>query len=157
MFLNFIHSEYNQTPNQVLLPNLMYSMEWLLVGFPPSIFLLFNNCFLSTTPHLRPPCIYYAIFRALSKLYSVLTFIPEEERLWGEPFPRSVHISFYHTSFMEFLLDKTRSEEYWLKDWHHFTALATKILHLFKDMYVMNGISRGMSFFSDDISCCERN
>jgi len=44
---------------------------------------------------------------ALSKLYFILTFIPEEERGWGELFPGSVHISFYHASFMEFLLDKT--------------------------------------------------
>ena len=94
---------------------------------------------------------------ALFKLHSVLTFIPEEERLWREPFPGSVCISFYHASFMEFLLDKTRSEEYWLKDWHHFTALAAKILHLFKDIYAMNGISRGMPFFPDNISCCEWN
>ena len=92
---------------------------------------------------------------ALSKLYSVLTFIPERERFWGEPFPGSVHISFYHASFMEFLLDKTRSEEYWLEDRRHYTALAPKVLGLFKDMYTMNGISRGTSFFPGDISCCE--
>jgi len=30
---------------------------------------------------------------ALSKLQSVLTFTPERERFWGEPFPGSVHIS----------------------------------------------------------------
>jgi len=94
---------------------------------------------------------------ALSKLYSVLTFIPEEERDWGEPFPGSAYISFYHASFMEFLLDKTRSGEYWLEDHRHYTALATKVLRLFKDLYAMNGISRGTSFFSDDISCSEWN
>ena len=94
---------------------------------------------------------------ALSKLYSILTFIPEEERDWGEPFPGSVRISFYHASFMEFLLDKTRSGEYWLEDRRHYTALATKVLRLFKDLYGMNGISRGTLFFPGDISCCEWN
>ena len=98
---------------------------------------------------------------ALSRLHSVLTFIPEiipeKEREWGEPFHGSVHISFYHASFMEFLLSKTRSEEYWLKDRRHYTALAHKVLRLFKDLYAMNGISRGMSFFPDDISCSKWN
>jgi len=94
---------------------------------------------------------------ALSKLYAVLTFIPEKERFWGEPFPGSMRISFYHASFMEFLLDKTRSGEYWLEDRRHYTALALKVLRLFKDLYGMNGISRGTSFFSDDISCSEWN
>ena len=92
---------------------------------------------------------------ALSKLHSVLTFIPGRERFWGEPFPGSMRISFYHASFMEFLLNKTRSGEYWLEDRRHYTALATKVLCLFKDLYAMNGISRGMSFFPGDISCCE--
>ena len=91
---------------------------------------------------------------ALSKLYSVLTFIPEE-RLWGEPFPGSAHISFYHASFMEFFLDKTRSEDYWLEDRRHYTAFATGVLRLFKHLYAMNGISRGTLFISGDISCCE--
>ena len=91
---------------------------------------------------------------ALSKLYSVLTFIPGRERNWGEPFLGSVCISFYHASFMEFLLNKTRSGEYWLKDRRHYTALAPKVLRLFKDLYGMNGISRGTSFFPGDISCC---
>jgi len=58
---------------------------------------------------------------------------------------------------MEFLLDKTRSGEYWLEDQHHYTALATKVLGLFKDLYGMNGISQGTSFFSDSISCSEWN
>jgi len=49
---------------------------------------------------------------ALSKLQSILTFISKKEMYWGELFPGSVHISFYHASFMEFLLDKTRSGEY---------------------------------------------
>jgi len=80
---------------------------------------------------------------ALSKLQSVLTFISKKEMYWGEPFPGSVRISFYHASFMEFLLDKTRSGEYCLEDRRHYTALATKILCLFKDLYAMNGISRG--------------
>ena len=94
---------------------------------------------------------------ALSKLYSVLTFIPEEEGDWREPFPGSTRISFYHASFMEFLLDKTRSEDYWLKDQRHCTALVTKVLCLFKDLYAMNGISRGTSSIPNDISCCEWN
>jgi len=78
---------------------------------------------------------------ALSKLHSVLTFIQKREKFWGEPFPGSVHISFYHASFMEFLLDQTRLGEYWLEDRRHYTALAPKVLRLFKDMYAMNGIS----------------
>jgi len=94
---------------------------------------------------------------ALSKLYSVLTFIPERERFWGEPFPGSVHISFYHASFMEFLLDKTRSGEYWLEDRRHYIALAPKVLHIFKALYGMNGISRGTSSIPDNISCSEWN
>ena len=94
---------------------------------------------------------------ALSKLHSVLTFIPEEERSWGEPFPGSVRISFYHASFMEFLLDKTRSGEYWLEDQRHYIALALKVLRRFKDMYAMNGISRGTFFFPCNISCSEWN
>jgi len=94
---------------------------------------------------------------ALSKLYSVLTFIPEEERGWGEPFPGSVRISFHYASLMEFLLDKTRSREYWLEDRRHYIALATKVLRLFKDLYGMNGISRGTLSIPDDISCCEWN
>ena len=93
---------------------------------------------------------------ALSKLYSVLTFIPEK-RSWEKLFPGSGHISFYHASFMEFLLDKTRSGEYWLEDHRHYAALAIKVLRLFKDLYGMNGISRGTSFLPGDISCCEWN
>jgi len=93
----------------------------------------------------------------LSKLYSILTFIPERERFWKEPFPGSEHISFYHASFMEFLLDKTRSGKYWLEDRHHYTALAPKVLCLFKALYGMNGISRGMSSIPDNISCSEWN
>jgi len=77
----------------------------------------------------------------LSKLHSVLTFIPQGKRGWGEPFPGSVRISFYHACFKEFLLDKTRSEEYCLEDHRHYTTLATKVLCLFKDLYGMNGIS----------------
>ena len=92
---------------------------------------------------------------ALSKLHSVLMFTLEEERDWGDPFPGSAHISFYHASFMEFLLDKTRSEEYWLEDRRHYTAFATGVLRLFKDLYAMNGISRGTLFIPGDISCCE--
>ena len=90
---------------------------------------------------------------ALSKLHSVLTFIPEREREWGEPFPGSMRISFYHASFMEFLLDQTRSREYCLEDRHHYIALVPKVLGHFKDLYGMNGISRGTSFFPGDISC----
>jgi len=59
---------------------------------------------------------------AFSKLYSVLTFIQKREKFWGELFPGSVRISFYHASFMEFLLDKTRSEDYRLEDRHHYTV-----------------------------------
>ena len=94
---------------------------------------------------------------ALSKLYSVLTFIQKREKFWGEPFPGSMRISFYHASFMEFLLNKTRSGEYWLEDRHHYTALATKVLCLLKDLYGMNRILRGTSFFPGDISCREWN
>jgi len=93
---------------------------------------------------------------ALSKLQSVLTFIPEK-RSWEKLFPGSMRISFYHASFMEFLLDKTRSEEYWLEDQRHYAALAIKVLRRFKALYVMNGISRGTSFFPGNISCCEWN
>ena len=94
---------------------------------------------------------------ALSKLHSVLVFIPEEGRAWGEPFPGSMRISFYHASFMEFLLDKRRSGDYWLENRRHYTTLTTKVLHLFNDLYTMNGISRGTSSISDDISFCDCN
>ena len=94
----------------------------------------------------------------LSKLHSILTFIPEWERFWKELFPGSIHISFHHTSsFMEFLLDKTRSGNYWLEDQRHYTTLASKVLHLFKALYMMNRISRGVSSIPDDISCCKCN
>ena len=92
---------------------------------------------------------------ALSKLQSILTFTPKREKFWRELFPRSVHIFFYYTSFIKFLLNKTRSGEYWLENWHYYTVLATKVLCLFKDLYVMNGILWGISFFPSDISCCE--
>ena len=163
--LNFIHSRYNWIPNQVSLPSLMHFIRWLLVAFPPSIFLLFKNCSLSITPYSRPSCIYYAIFRALllkhtlSKLHSILTFIPKEERDWNwrEPFPRSVYISFYHVFFIEFLLDKIRLGEYWIDNQYYYTTLATKVLCLFINLYVMNGILQHMLFFSSDISCCKYN
>ena len=58
---------------------------------------------------------------------------------------------------MGFLLDQTRSGEYWLEDQCHYTALATKVLCLFKDLYAMNGISRGTLSLSGDISYCECN
>ena len=77
---------------------------------------------------------------ALSKLQFILIFTPKRKRFWREPFPGSIQIFFYYTSFIEFLLDKTRSGEYWLENWHYYTALATKVLCIFKDLYVMNGI-----------------
>jgi len=58
---------------------------------------------------------------------------------------------------MEFLLDKTKSGEYWLEDRHHYTASVTKVLCLFKALYAMNGISRGASSLPGGISCCEWN
>jgi len=47
----------------------------------------------------------------LSKLHSIFIFILKE-RGWRELFPRFTCISFYHASFMEFLLNQTRSGEY---------------------------------------------
>ena len=38
---------------------------------------------------------------------------------------------------------------------HNNTALAPNVLGLFKDLYVMNGISQGMLSIPDDISCSE--
>jgi len=93
----------------------------------------------------------------LSKLHSVLTFIPEDRRFWRERFPGSALISFYHASFMEFLLDKRRSGDYWLEDQRHYTAFATKLLCLFRNLYAMNGISRGTSSIHYNISCCGCN
>jgi len=67
--------------------------------------------------------------------------IPEEIFL-GKLFPGFVYISFYHESFMEFLLEQRRSGDYWLED---HSTLATKVLCTFKDLYAMNGVSQGMS------------
>ena len=92
---------------------------------------------------------------ALSKLYSILTFISRRDKNWGELFSESRHIFFYYASFMEFLLDKTRLREYWLEDCHYYTTLVTKILCFFKDLYIMNRISWDMLFFSGNISYCE--
>ena len=38
---------------------------------------------------------------------------------------------------------------------HNNTALASNVLGLFKDLYVMNGISQGMLSIPDDISYSE--
>jgi len=88
---------------------------------------------------------------ALSKLYSVLIFISKRERSWCNLFPRSAYISFYYASFKEFLLDKTRLREYWYKNHCHYTVLATKVLCLFKDLYMINGSSCGTSSMPNNI------
>ena len=92
----------------------------------------------------------------LSKLYSVIIFI-SKKRGWKEPFSSSICISFYYTSFMEFLLNKIRSEKYWFENHHYYTTLAIKVLYLFKALYMMYGISQGTSFISDNISFYEQN
>jgi hypothetical protein len=84
---------------------------------------------------------------SLSKLRSVvsLRMYPHERALF-EPqseWPGSTNIFFFHASFMEFLLDRTRSKEFCLDDQVHWQTLATKGLRLIKGMYAMNGTSSG--------------
>ena len=69
--------------------------------------------------------------------------------------PSVNYVWHYYASFMEFLLDKTRSEEHWFEDQYCYTTLATKVLCIFKDLYVMNGISHSTLSTTDDISCCK--
>jgi hypothetical protein len=81
----------------------------------------------------------------LMKLRSVLTLKHYEERLLPfEPeWPGGAKLFFFHASFMEFLLDPTRSKEFCLNNLIHWQTLATKGLRLMKGMHAMNGISLG--------------
>ncbi|KAJ3573090.1 hypothetical protein NP233_g2650 [Leucocoprinus birnbaumii] len=64
------------------------------------------------------------------------------ERSWNseKPWPGSARIVFYHASFMEFLLDRERSGDYWIEDKCHYDVLASDGLSLWEAMYVMNGL-----------------
>ncbi|KAJ3554291.1 hypothetical protein NP233_g12450 [Leucocoprinus birnbaumii] len=76
-----------------------------------------------------------------SRLRSVLAFrLPKNSRS-SYSCPESTMIYFYHASFLEFLLSKSRSGEYWIKDQRHYAAIAVRGLRLFNDMFMMNGIS----------------
>jgi hypothetical protein len=83
---------------------------------------------------------------ALSRLRSVLTLrCPKQEShfLFEPNLPGSSSIFFFHASFMEFLLDPTRSKNFCLDKEIHWQILAMKGLHLMKDMYSMNGTPLG--------------
>jgi hypothetical protein len=82
---------------------------------------------------------------SLSKLRSVLTLRPYKSDIFtleSHPeWPGLTRIFFFHASFVEFLLDRTRSKEFCLDDQIHWQTLATKGLRLMKSMYAMNGTS----------------
>jgi hypothetical protein len=84
---------------------------------------------------------------SLSKLRCVLTLRPyHNDRYMFEPqseWPGSTRLFFFHASFMEFLLDRRRSNEFCLDEQFHWAALATRGLRLIKSMYAMNGTSLG--------------
>jgi hypothetical protein len=85
---------------------------------------------------------------SLSKLRSVLMLRPYRSGSFTSlrpqsEWPGSTKIFFFHASFMEFLLDRTRSKEFCLDDQIHWQIFATKGLRLMKYMYAMNGTSLG--------------
>jgi hypothetical protein len=82
---------------------------------------------------------------SLSKLRSVLALRTyyDIQRPFEPQWPGSRQIIFFHASFMEFLLDRTRSKEFCLDDQIHWQTLATKGLQLMKSMYAMNGTTLG--------------
>jgi hypothetical protein len=85
---------------------------------------------------------------SLSKLRSVLTLRPYHDDNFSflrpqSEWPGSTNIFFFHASFMEFLLDRTRSKEFCLDDQIHWQTLATRGLRLMKCMYAMNGTPLG--------------
>jgi hypothetical protein len=83
---------------------------------------------------------------ALSKLRSVLTLRRPKRKfsfVFEPDLPGSPSIFFFHASFMEFLLDPSRSKNFCLDKEIHWQSLATRGLHLMKDMYSMNGTPLG--------------
>jgi hypothetical protein len=84
---------------------------------------------------------------SLSKLRSVLMLRPYQNSKFTferqSEWPGSTKIFFFHASFMEFLLDRTRSKEFCLDDPIHWKTLATKGLRFMKSIYAMNGTSLG--------------
>jgi hypothetical protein len=94
---------------------------------------------------------------ALSKLRSVLTLrcLPEmylpRTHIFEPDLPGSSKIFFFHASFMEFLLDPTRSKNFCLDNQTHWQFLATRGLRLMKDMYAMNGTPLGR--WLPDLAC----
>ncbi|KAJ3575408.1 hypothetical protein NP233_g1114 [Leucocoprinus birnbaumii] len=86
--------------------------------------------------------------KTLERLHSVLKIIPQEawiDMSFGEDevsHPRSGTISIYHASFMEYLVDRNRSERYWIRDPRHYTNLVKEGIHLRNDLYALNGTSR---------------
>ncbi|KAJ3570080.1 hypothetical protein NP233_g4635 [Leucocoprinus birnbaumii] len=79
---------------------------------------------------------------ALTKLYPVIG-LRESERSeirsnqWG-----SETIFFHHASFLEFLLDRTRSKDFWIGQQCHWVSLTVRSLSLLNRMYDMNGCPR---------------
>ncbi|KAJ3570082.1 hypothetical protein NP233_g4637 [Leucocoprinus birnbaumii] len=104
-----------------------------LTNIPPPVRLLANLVGLSLTQ----------LKGALSKLYPVLG-LREPERSeethgnqWG-----SEAIFFHHASFLEFLLDRRRSKDFWIGQQCHWADLAMRSLSLLNLMYDMNGCPR---------------
>ncbi|KXN81737.1 hypothetical protein AN958_03774 [Leucoagaricus sp. SymC.cos] len=77
---------------------------------------------------------------ALSSLHSVL-MLKKAQRSARDQF-ESATFSFHHASFMEFLVDKRRSGEYWIQDRKHWSSLASRCLHLVNRMHAMNSLPR---------------
>jgi len=146
------HSRHNQTPSQMSPLNLMHFIKTIMSCISlkhqlPAIqqALLIHRTVSEATLHT----IANILGLTSGIIETRLVKAPLSSHIYireGEPFPGSVHISFYHASFIEFFLDQTRSEDYWLEDHRRYTALVPKVLHIFQDMYAMNEISHGMSF-----------
>ncbi|KXN81738.1 Cullin-1 [Leucoagaricus sp. SymC.cos] len=98
---------------------------------PPQVWLLANLAGLSL----------WELVDALSSLHSVLMLRQVEGPARDSPFG-SATLFFHHASFMEFLIDKQRSREYWIQDQKHWSSIASKCLHLVNKMHSMNSLPR---------------
>ncbi|KXN83279.1 Cullin-1 [Leucoagaricus sp. SymC.cos] len=77
---------------------------------------------------------------ALSSLHSVL-MLKQAEGPSQDQFG-SATLFFHHASFMEFLVDKRRSREYWIQGQEHWSSLASRCLRLVNEMHSMNSLPR---------------
>ncbi|KXN83282.1 hypothetical protein AN958_01615 [Leucoagaricus sp. SymC.cos] len=97
----------------------------------PQIWLLANLAGLSL----------WELVDALSSLHSVL-MLKKVERSKAQDQFRLATLFFHHASFMEFLVDKRRSGEYWIQDQKLWSSLASRCLHLVNKMHSMNSLPR---------------